>query len=168
MTYDHAFRGILAGALAAMVAACAHAGAAPANPSMTRIETTYGNLPVKLCLDADAATWRALRGGTLRLALHVAHQTPSRRNGPTLTVRLAGDAKTRRDVDTLSPGIDNVGESGPVPQHFLIDLAPALAQSPETPQVCVEVDVERIDAADTTLGERPVTLGADWQTVPGR
>lgn len=162
MAYDRAICGIVFGTFAALAAACAQAGA---EPTMASIETTYAQLPARLCLDADAATWQALRSGATRLALHVRHQTASPRNSPTLTIRLAGDAKTRRDIETLTLGIDNVGESGPVPQHFLINLAPVLPAARDGERVCVEVDVDRIDAQDAALGERRVTISADWRAT---
>lgn len=164
MAYHYAIGGILFGTFAAMLAACAHAGAAPGGPSMASTETTYALLPARLCLDADAATWQALRSGATRLALHLHHRTPSGRNGPTLTLRLAGDAKTRRDIETLTPGIDNRTEAGPVPQHFLIDLAQALAGVDEAKQVCVEIDVAQAEL-DKELAAQHVTISADWQAI---
>lgn len=165
MTYDRAIRGFFVGLLASLAAACAHAGAAPGEPAMASIETTYAQLPVQLCLDADAATWQALRSGAQRLALHVRHHTPSAHYSPTLTVRLAGDAGSRRDIETLTLGVDNVGESGPVPQHFLIDLASVLPPSRDGERVCVEIDVDRIDAQDDALAQRRVTISADWRAA---
>lgn len=167
MAYHRAIGGILFGTFAAMLAACA--GAAPAGSSTVRAsmastETTYAQFPARLCLDADTATWQALRSGATRLALHLQHGTPSGRNSPTLNVRLAGDAKTRRDVETLTPGIDNRGEAGPVPQHFLINLAQALAGVAETRQVCIEVDVAQGEL-DTETAARGVKISADWQAI---
>ena len=161
MAYARAIGSILFGTVAAMLAACA--GAAPAGP-MATTDITYAQLPARLCLDADAATWQGLRRGATRLALHVSNHTPSRKHSPTFTVRLAGDDKARRDVETLTLSVDNVTEAGPVPQHFLINLAQALDGVAQTPRICVELDVERT-ALESQEAERRVTISADWKTV---
>ena len=166
---DHrSIRGIAAGLVAALAAACAHAGAAPGATAMPSIETTWGELPATLCVPADAATWQALRTGATRLALEVRNHASSPRHSPTVTVRLAGHAKARRDVETLTLGIDNVDAGQPVPQRFLIDLAPVLAGVAQAPQVCVEIDVERTDAADPALAARRVTITVGWRATGSR
>lgn len=169
MTYDRAVRGIVGGALAALLAACVHAQAAPNGSSaMASVEHRYRELPARLCLDADPAVWDALAAGSTRLALHIRNHTPSKRYSPTFTVRLAGAGeKTQRDVDTLTMTVDRVAESGeqPEPQHFLIDLSHALTGQARTPQVCVEIDFDRNDTQAKALMDARVTLSADWQSI---
>lgn len=160
--------GILLCTLAAGALAPAALAMQPLMPS--KVDTTYGKLPVRLCLKADAAMYKGLRDGSGQLALEVRNHTAVARYSPTFSVRIAdadaGKTKAKGEPRHFGMIADRPAAGGGAePQHFAFDLSAELAKSPELPHLCVEVDVDHDSDDAKALAATGVTLSVSISSL---
>ena len=161
-------RGLAALTATAWMASCAVAqSVSTSRATPSRMQTTYAQMPVQLCLPTDPVSLSALREGRSRLNLHVQHRRAAARYSPTFAVTLVNLATQRRtDIERFSMHADHLeGSEAPPAQHFGFNLSERIPASTTAGSLCIEVSVDLSDGDRVSFGATQVSISATIDPV---